>query len=837
MNAESRTSPAPATRPAAAPERWAKLAPLFLVSMAAVGYEIALARYFAVAQWSEYGYWVISIVMVGFALSGVVLALARDRAARHGKVLLSVLPVLLVAAAALGFHWTVTNPFNPLQLQNPATWQGQVGNIALYYACLLPVFFLAGAYIGLSFILNADRIGRTYGFDLLGAGCGAMLALGLMLVLHPFQLVPALLVPLAAAAFFAPWRRGAMVAAALLALLGGEALLRLGPQPDFNDFKAIYAPLHVPDAQVVAERRTPRGHYLLLDDFMERVDTDISNNAGLLGLPGPPTSFGLYRDGNRIAALPRPEGAETGYAPSALDALPYLLRPEARVLLAGASGGFRARGALTLGAADVTVLEPEPVLRGALTEGFGPSPALPPDPRLTISGESPLAVARRAARSGRRFDVIDLSADFLDAAEANASALSAEAIAAYWNALAPDGVLSLPVSIRDFPVYALRLLATVRAGLLAVGVADPAAQVAVYRSAWSVRVLVSRSGWDAARLEALRRFADERSFDIVYHPGFDADAARDHLYNDLPAVSFESGQVTSEGPADAIADEAVAVLQARDTPSAEAFNLRPVTLDRPAFYAVLRLDQLGTLLKRLEILPQQEIGALVNLAVLAQALVIALLVLLVPLLGRVKAPRAVMARAIVYFPCLGLGFLFLEIVLIERASFWLNDRTSGFALVLTGMLVFSGLGSMLAGRFGADPRRGMYLATGVVLAWGAALLLGLEPLILGTLDLPWAARAALVLLLVAPGSVALGLPFPLGLARAGGMGGLLPWAWALNGAFSVVSTPLANLLAREAGFDVIILTGILLYALAAATFPIARNTALAANAERRPVTP
>src|ERR1700755_208760 len=93
---------------------------LFLVSMAAVGYETALTRYFAVAKWSEYGYWVISIVMVGFAFSGVLLALCRDAAVRHGQVLLAALPALLVAAAAIGFYFTTTNPFNPLQLQNPA---------------------------------------------------------------------------------------------------------------------------------------------------------------------------------------------------------------------------------------------------------------------------------------------------------------------------------------------------------------------------------------------------------------------------------------------------------------------------------------------------------------------------------------------------------------------------------------------------------------------------------------------------------------------------------------------------------------------------------------------
>src|SRR3954447_3628734 len=96
------------------------LIPLFLVSLSAVGYEIALTRYFAVAKWSEYDYWVISIVMVGFALSGVVLALFRDAFARNGLVLLAALPTLLILAAAAGFHLTTTNPFNPLQLQNQA---------------------------------------------------------------------------------------------------------------------------------------------------------------------------------------------------------------------------------------------------------------------------------------------------------------------------------------------------------------------------------------------------------------------------------------------------------------------------------------------------------------------------------------------------------------------------------------------------------------------------------------------------------------------------------------------------------------------------------------------
>ena len=798
------------------------LVPLFLVSLAAVGYETALTRYFAVAKWSEYGYWVISIVMVGFALSGVVLALFRDVFARHGEALLAVLPTLLVAAAAIGFHFTTTNPFNPLQLQNLATWEPQLWNIAGYYACLLPFFFLAGVFVSLSFVLNADRIGRVYGYDLTGAGAGAALVLAAMFVVHAFFLVPLLLVPLAASAcFVARRRRWAAAGAAGLALLGAEALLLLDNQAEFNDFKAIYAPLHTPDAHVVASVLSPRGDYQLLDDFTERVDTDISNNAGMLGVAGPPQTFGLYRDGNRVAALAKPGSLDVGYAAAALDALPYRLIPHADVLLAGASGGFRTAEILALGAGRVRVLEPEPVLLDALEHGLGPSPAAAADPRVSLSGEGPVG----AMRDGNRYDIIDLSADFLDAAEANATAFSVQAVADYLRALSPGGVVSIPVSIRDFPVYALRMLATAREAMLRAGIADPAAHTVVYRSAWGVRILLSNAAWDAARIAAVRKFCDERSFDVSWYPGIDPAAARGDIYNDLPAVSFANGEVTSDGPDDSIADEAGAVLAGTATPSRAAFNLAPITFDQPFFYAVLRLDQLDTILKRLEILPQAEIGALVNLAVLAQAVVFALLVLLVPLAAarRLRLPEIGLLRPIVYFPTLGLGFLFIEIYLIEKASLWLNDRTSGFALVLTGMLVFSGLGSMAADRLATAPRRAIALACLVVVGWCGVMLVGLQPAILATLDLPWLARAALVLAVLAPASLALGLPFPLGLSRTGS-GGFLPWAWGLNGAFSVVATPLANLIAREAGFSRVLLCAAVLYVIALVMFPATRKS-------------
>ncbi len=580
--------------------------------------------------------------------------------------------------------------------------------------------------------------------------------------------------------------------------------------PRVNEFKPIYAPLNVPDSAVVAQVLSPRGVYALLDNFTERLDTDVSNNAGTLGTPAPPRSYGLYRDGARIAALPMGQ-PEAGHAPSALDAAPYVLLEAPRVLALGGAGGFRAAEMLALGAAQVTVVEPEPVLRAALLHGLGPSPAPAPDPRVAVSAAHPLTAPGR-------FDLVDIAGDFLAADEQNRTAYAAEALAGFLARLEPGGMLSVPVGIRELPVYAVRVLATAREALRIAGVAQPARHVVVIRSAWNLRVLVAREPFTPAQVERLLAFAEERSFDLSYAPGLAVQGRE--IWNDLPPVSLDSGGVTHSNEAqDAVAREAEQVLAG--TAPQDAFDRSPVTADRPWLSPLVRLPALGAALERIEILPQQEIGLLVNVAVLGQAVVLALLVCLLPLLARgsLRVPLPVLGRALVYFPALGLGFLLIEIAFIEHAALLLGDRTSGFALVLTTMLVFSGIGAMWAGRV-AVPRRALMLAVLVALACCALALLAVRPAVLAALDLAWPVRVAVLVVALAPVSLALGFPFPLGLDRFQREGpALLPWAWALNGAFSVVATPLANLLGHGMGLSWLLAAGMVCYAVAVMSWP------------------
>jgi hypothetical protein len=244
---------------------------------------------------------------------------------------------------------------------------------------------------------------------------------------------------------------------------------------------------------------------------------------------------------------------------------------------------------------------------------------------------------------------------------------------------------------------------------------------------------------------------------------------------------------------------------------------------------VLPLRQIETILTRIELVPREEIVTLINIAVLVQAIVIALVVLMLPLVrpSGGALPAGQFLRAVAYFAGLGLGFLFLEIYLIEKAAHYLHDRVLAFGLVLASMLVFSGIGSLLAERFRRHrPKFGLGVAVAVILAWAELMILGLDPLLAATAAAPGAVQILIVVALAAPLSVALGMPMALGLGQfRGDQLAFLPWAWAVNGACSIVATPLANLLAASVGFRLLPFAAIVLYFVVLLTLPTGRSSA------------
>lgn len=817
------------------------LCALFAVSAASIGFEILLTRYFAIASWSEYGYWVISIAMAGYSASGVVLSLFRDFFFRQAHRFFFFIPLILPPLACLGFYLVTINPFNPLEFQNPDLWMDQFQNIAKYYEALFPVFFLSGLYISLSFLaLTNEKIASVYAADLVGAGAGALVILFAMFWIHPFYLLCTLIPFWSVATLLAQPRARlqsktwfAWTAVALVLLVAEVSAVKLN-KARFCQYKMITPALNVADASVKDRVYSPWGYYMVLDNFTERLDIDLSNNYVLLKVDGPPRAFGLYLDGNRISSFPRTSKPDLSYAKAALDIFPYVLKPGSRSLLIGSRGGFRIGEALDYKASDVVALESDPNILSLM---LGPmadnEKRWLKNKNVSLLHESPESYL---AASKKGFDIIDLSSEFLDQADANKYAFTKEAFERYYRALNPGGLVSVPVNIREFTVYALKLLETAREALEGLGVKDPAAHLVFYRSPWNARLLVTKDPWDADELNALKAFCDQRSFDISYYPGITPGEME--IFNDLPPTVWGADDVSAPKEAsDALMDDSMKLLSPRgpDFLKSHFFNLRPSTQDRPFFYSVLRLSKLQEIIQNISQIPREEIGYLINLAVLLQSLLWALLVLVLPWLRprRGNFPLSQVFKSLLYFSCLGLGFLFVEIFLIEKGAYFLGDRTYSFSIILASMLIFAGLGSWFSNLYLKSPRNGLRFATIALGAWLVLSLVLFNWLLGAFLSWPLFSKCLFLIFWSALASIPLGFFFPLGLSRLPRESGLIPWAWALNGAFSVVATPLANLMAITVGYRTLVLAGIILYGLAYLAFPMALGGSKVSNPVRR----
>jgi hypothetical protein len=213
--------------------------------------------------------------------------------------------------------------------------------------------------------------------------------------------------------------------------------------------------------------------------------------------------------------------------------------------------------------------------------------------------------------------------------------------------------------------------------------------------------------------------------------------------------------------------------------------------------------------------PDTPVGHMILLGSLAQITAAAVLLILLPL--RLLRRRGVATpgrwQVLGYFAALGAGFMFVEIALMQKLVLFLGHPVYAVTVVLTSLLAFAGVGSLLAGRLEAiTPERIRLLAmfvVGLVLLEALASSRLLPPL----LAWPFAARVAAAVVMLAPLALALGMPFPLGIRLVSDRAPeLVPWAWAVNGFLSVFSSIFCIVLAMSIGFTRVLLVSALVYA-------------------------
>ena len=222
---------------------------------------------------------------------------------------------------------------------------------------------------------------------------------------------------------------------------------------------------------------------------------------------------------------------------------------------------------------------------------------------------------------------------------------------------------------------------------------------------------------------------------------------------------------------------------------------------------------------------------LLVVAVIVAAILLALPFLVTRKTGTDRPPPVLQRwRLLVYFAALGLGFMVVEISMIQRFSLLLGYPTLSLSVSLFTLLIATALGARWSAWVQVDVRRRLVIT--VVAMWATTLTYLLISDTVTDRVLAWsqAGRIALVFVMLFPIGVMLGMFLPTGIDRARELAGMsgadtgraVAWCWAVNGFFSVIGSTATTMLSMTFGFDRTMLIGLVLYAVATAVMVTGR---------------
>jgi hypothetical protein len=260
--------------------------------------------------------------------------------------------------------------------------------------------------------------------------------------------------------------------------------------------------------------------------------------------------------------------------------------------------------------------------------------------------------------------------------------------------------------------------------------------------------------------------------------------------------------------------EAADLRQALETFGAD---LSPSRDDRPFFFHTSRLRDLTGALEAPEEWRKTNLGTFVLAALLALTTLATLACILGPMaLTRrrlLAGDGASRLPWLLYFACLGAGFIVVEVVLVQKFLLFLGYPVYSLAVVLFSLLLASALGSALSGRLREESVRStLPWLLSLVAVLVAIAALGLAPVFDALAGLSHPARIAVAVCLLLPLGLAMGMPMPAGIRLLVlRQPQLVPWAWGVNGAASVLGSAAALSLALAFGFEAALLAGAGLY--------------------------
>jgi spermidine synthase len=774
--------------------------------------ELTQTRILSFVFWNHAVYLTVSIALLGFGISGTLVALLVSRRSFLSPGIMVVLWATLGASTFLAMGITAWL----IPLLPGSRWV----RLAVCYVIYIVPFIAAGGILSILFASGWQSFGLLYAVDLLSAGAACFL----FFIVLPLVGAPALICLLSASAFLLavlwnPRERSLervvlMTAAASLVTLAGAteywpSLIEFPTEPHKE---LAYMLKDSEEARIESTTWTP----------ITRIDIIGNKSSNLLGYDLPKGSFKVVtQDATANTPLLSTEAIEHVTREAQKGQyykrnMMYAILHQPDVAVIGVGGGIDVAYALGHGARSVFGVELNPATYRYLIQTYGAYTGnLAQDPRVTLVNGEGRNILRQ---TNKTFDGIQISGiDTFAALSSGAYVLSenylytVEALIDLFQKLKPGGIVSFSRWLFHPPRESLRLSAIACEAFkrLAEQTCDQRIMV-IGAEGWATS-LFKNEPFTAQEMRQLAQAAADSQQSVLYWPKVLSPEDQARLEQGYYAHQSEEVQGTARAWGGLIG--AYAAGTPESFLASYRYNVAPTTDDSPFFFEYHFLNVFG--LPHLWDLRGDDNAGRTLYLMLAQATVFSALAIFWPLyrFQRNGLQTPGVALYTWYFAALGFGFMVIEIALTQKVVLFLGSPLHALSVVLATLLVSAGVGSLWFGRLQWTLQKtartvGVFFIIEMII-----IILGLTSVLQFALHWSFPLRIAVAVAALAPLGLLMGFFFPAGIRAVGtGSRAFVPWAWGINGCMSVYGSVIAILIAMVFGFNIAIAIGTAIYA-------------------------
>jgi len=723
---------------------------IFLISLTGLMFEILLTRIFSTLLWYHFTFIAISSALLGWGMGAYILTFLKM------KYDLLFSSSVLFSLSIILFLFIVTK------------FPADFFTLPYFFIISIIPFLFGGMNLSLAFHFYAKFSGKIYFSDLIGASIGALSVPLLLIFIKPESLVFLVsLFPLLSSLFFSGFRNKKAIliyvlilfVIALFFLNFSTNFISLGPSPT----KALYQHLDQDkNLHIVKTKWNSFSRVDLVEGYQYFLgNIYIDTFAWTYIIPWNENGMDFAKDWFRY--------------------IPFHVKPESKVLIIGSGGGTDVALALVSGSKDITAVEINPTII-EYVKGYGGKAGNIYDNKYVrvVNDEG----RNYVSRSDEKFDVIELG--FVDSSSAIVSGglvisenylYTVEAFKDYFAHLNDDGILAFVRYEIDIP----RLLTISKTALEESGVKENIDKHILVISQTDINekepflgnqmvFIIKKSPFEVNEINRVKSIIASE-WDAVIMPYQNTkEPYKQFLSNNMSFSEFESKF---------------------------DINVFPVRDDNPFYFAYYK-----------------PIGIpLIFLQTLCIPFLFSI-VLFVFLWALKRKENTITKIDLIYFASLGIGFMLLEIPILQKFILLLGKPIFTFSVILFSLLLSTSLGSLTSNfvKNKKIPKLIVFSSLAVIII-AIIYLLSLNQIIKYLLPLPLEQRIFLTFVSIFPLGFFMGIPFPSGLRLLKTEKIRIPVVWGINGISSVFGSVLATVLGVAVGFHFALIISIFAYCL------------------------